>query len=186
MPPKSNLTKEIIAQKAFSILRSEGYEKLNARYLASQLGVSTMPLFHYYENMDEIKAAAVGIGVDIYNEYMKKGMKAEIPFKGIGRAYIQFAKDEPELFKIFFMTADEKIVGLPKEDKNGVIALGIASGIMDGDKKDGSHMLRNMWVMVHGIATLEATGKLSFTEREISQMLSQTFMGLKNQIKKGE
>ena len=100
MPPKAGLTKEQIAQKAYEILKNEGYDSLNARYLATQLGVSTMPLFKHYKNMDEIKAAAVGLGVAEYCRYMDEGSKEPIPFKGIGRAYISFAKNEPKLFEI--------------------------------------------------------------------------------------
>ena len=182
MPPRSRLTKELIAETAYSILRSKGYERLNARYLASELGVSTMPLFHYYENMDEIKKAAVLKGVETYNRYMQKGMEDPLPFKGAGRAYIRFAKEEPELFKIFFMTADENIVGLPDKDSNTAIVGSVAAEIMNGSQDDGSRILKNMWLIAHGIATLEATGKMSFSEDELSEILSETFLGLKKQI----
>jgi len=183
MPPKANLTREMIAEKAFDILRNEGYEKLNARYLATSLGVSTMPLFHYYENMDEIKKVAVDLGVEKYTEYIKKGMEHELPFKGVGRAYIQFAKDEPELFKIFFMTADDKVIGVPRDDPNRGEVLDITTDIMNGNKEDGSRILKSMWLFVHGVATLEATGKMSFSDDELSQILSEAFSGLKSQIK---
>ena len=182
MPPKASLTKELIAETAYSILRSKGYEKLNARYLASELGVSTMPLFHYYENMDEIKKAAVQKGVEAYTRYMQKGMEDPLPFKGAGRAYIKFAKEEPELFKIFFMTADENIVGLPDKDPNAATVGYITTEIMNGNKDNGSRILENMWLITHGIATLEATGKMSFSDEELSRILSETFMGLKKQI----
>ena len=63
MPPKSRYTKEEIANEALEIIRESGYDSLNARSLASRLNISTMPLFHSYENMEEIKKAAVQIGV---------------------------------------------------------------------------------------------------------------------------
>ncbi len=186
MPPKSNLTKELIAETAYSILRSKGYEKLNARYLASELGVSTMPLFHYYENMDEIKKAAVRMGVETYDRYMQEGMDDPLPFKGAGRAYIKFAKEEPQLFKIFFMTADENVIGLPDNDPNTAVVGSIAAQIMNGNQDEGSRIFKNMWLITHGIATLEATGKLSFSDDELNEILSETFLGLKKQIKQGD
>ena len=187
MPPKSNLTREKIAETAFEILRKDGYDALNARYLAERLGTSTMPLFHYFENMDEIKRVAVRLGIQKYDTYMEEGSKNELPFKGIGRAYIKFAKEEPELFKLLFMTATENVIGLPKEDKNTCIAIGFATAMLNGNAEDGSRALRNMWIVVHGIATLEATGKMSFSDDEISCILSDIFQALKtNMIKEDE
>ncbi len=182
MPPKSVLTKEQIAQQAFKILRTEGYDALNARYLAASLGVSTMPLFRQYENMDEIKKAAVELGVERYSSYMKKGMEDSLPFKGVGRAYIRFAKEEPKLFEIFFMRATDSVLGVDITDPNYKDVLDVASGIMSGNSNSGECILRNMWLLVHGIATLEVTGKMSFSEDELSEILSSTFLGLKMQM----
>lgn len=179
MPRKSILSREQIAQTAFDILRSEGYDALNARYLAQTLGVSTMPLFHYFANMDEIKKEAVRLGVEKYQEYMRDGMKEPLPFKGIGRAYIKFAKDEPKLFALFYMTANDKVKELPAEDPVASEAWNVVSDIMSGNRDEGSRLLKNMWLIVHGIATLEATGKMSFNDDELSEILSETFGALK-------
>lgn len=184
MPPKSVLTREQIVERAFEILRTEGYDALNARYLASSLGVSTMPLFKHYENMEEIKKAAVGLGVERYSSYMQMGMGDSIPFKGVGRAYIRFAKEEPKLFEIFFMRATNSIVGIDEVDPNYNDVLDIASKIMNGNNNNGEFILRNMWLIVHGIATLEVTGKMSFSDDEISEILSTTFLSLKTQMER--
>ena len=181
MPPKSILTKEQIAIQAFEIIRSEGYDALNTRRLASELGVSTMPLFKHYKNMDEIKSAAVNLGVAEYTKYMQQGAADPIPFKGMGRAYIRFAKNEPMLFEIFFMRPTESVAGLDKVDPNTATALNMASSILKGNTGGGEKLLRDMWVVVHGIATLEATGKYSFSDDEISEILSTIFIGLKKQ-----
>ena len=179
MPPKSVLTKEQIAQTAFEILRKEGYDALNARYLASALGVSTMPLFRHFENMDEIKKAAVRLGMEKYCKYMRDGMTDPMPFKGVGKAYIKFAKEEPRLFEIFFMRATSSVVGIDENDPNYEDVLGIASKIMNGNSEDGQNILQSMWIIVHGIATLEVTGKMSFTEEEANRITSEAFLALK-------
>lgn len=181
MPPKAALTREQIAQMAFEIIRREGYDALNARRLAAELGVSTMPLFKYYKNMDEIKRAAVALGVEEYSKYIQSGAKEQIPFKGVGRAYIRFAKNEPKLFEMFFMRPTESVVGVEPVDPNMGAVLNIASDIMRGNKDNGQRLLRDMWIVTHGIATLEATGKLSFSDEEIGNTLSEIFLGLKNQ-----
>ena len=80
------------------------------------------------------------------------------------------------------MTADGKIKELPCEDPITPEACGIASEIMNGNRDDGSRLLKNMWLVVHGIATLEATGKMSFSDEEMSEILSETFVALKMKI----
>ena len=182
MSRKSNLSREQISYTAFEILRTEGYDALNARYLAQKLGVSTMPLFHYFESMDEIKSEAVRLGVEKYCQYMKAGMSNTIPFKGVGRSYIKFAKDEPKLFALLFMTAGEKVKELPDKDPISDEAWNIASNIMNGDRDEGSRLLFDMWIFVHGIASLEATGKKNFTEDELSDILSEVFLALKSKM----
>ena len=68
MPPRLKYTKEEIAVEALELIRENGYNSLNARSLAARLGISTMPLFHCYDSIEEIKKAAVKIGIDRYNK----------------------------------------------------------------------------------------------------------------------
>ena len=165
MPPKSKYTKEEIANEALELIREQGYDSLNARSLASRLGISTMPLFHSYENMDEIKKAATELGLAKYNKYMEDARKSENPFRSVGQAYINFACDEPELFRMFFMSPTSKIAGLSDVDPNTAPTVDIASQILDGNRDAGGQLLFEMWIFVHGIATLAVTGK-KMTESE--------------------
>ena len=182
MPPKSRYTKEEIANEALEIIRESGYDSLNARSLASRLNISTMPLFHSYENMEEIKKAAVQIGVERYNKYMAEAMSSDEPFKKVGQAYINFAQDEPELFRMFFMTPTEKIAGLSDTDPNTARVTDIAAGMLEGDRDAGGRLLFEMWIFVHGIATLSVTGKKKFTKEERSELTSSVFKRLKGGI----
>ena len=181
MPPKSKYTKEEIAKEALAIIRDSGYDALNARSLAKRLGISTMPLFSCYENMDEIREAAVRLGIDRYNEYMRDAMNTAEPFKSVGRSYIRFAQDEPELFRMFFMSPTSNIAGLPEVDSNVAPVTDIASEMLNGDRDAGEKMLFDMWIFVHGIATLSVTGKKKFSDEEIGEVLSSVFKRLKGE-----
>ena len=55
MPAVVELSKERIVKVAVKIVNDKGWESVNARSLASALGVSTKPLYRIYNNMDEIK-----------------------------------------------------------------------------------------------------------------------------------
>ncbi len=183
MPPITKLTREDIAEKALYIIRTRGYDALNARSLATELGCSTMPLFKHYSNMDEIRKVAKELGEAIYCSYIERGMKEVLPFKGAGREYIRFAQDEPELFRMFFMMPTDKVAYLSDVDPNRKTVLDITTNIMNGNNDKGETILKNMWIFVHGIASLEVTGKMHFSDEEISKMMSETFLGLRSVVK---
>lgn len=44
-----------------------------------------------------------GIARKKYEEYVEAGLKMLPPFKGFGMMFVQFAIDEPEMFKCLFM-----------------------------------------------------------------------------------
>lgn len=187
MPPKERLTKEMIICGAYELLRKEGYERVNARTLASELGCSTMPLFRQFDTMDEIRAEAVLRGITLYNEYIARGMTDEIPFKGVGGAYIRFAREEPKLFQLFFMTPKELVKFLPENDPNYDAVNQCAANAVGGDLTGGERIYREMWIFVHGIATMIVNGTNTWSDEEISAMSSEVFSALKQQEQeKGE
>ena len=80
------------------------------------------------------------------------------------------------------MTSNDKTKAFLGEDPMTESALDLVSNIMNIDRDDSSRVLRNMWLLVHGIATLEATEKMNFSEEELSDILSTTFSALKTQM----
>ena len=65
MPPKVKVTREDIVDAALDIIRESGEDALNARAVASKLGVSTQPIFSNYESMDMLKKDAVAAAKDL-------------------------------------------------------------------------------------------------------------------------
>ena len=57
--------------------------------------------------MDDLKNEVIKEIVKIYDSYIEKGLE-ENSFKGSGVAYIKFAKEENQLFKIVKMFFDKK------------------------------------------------------------------------------
>ena len=55
MARKQVVTREVLLEGAFALVRDEGREKLSARNLASKCGCSTQPIFRIYENMADLE-----------------------------------------------------------------------------------------------------------------------------------
>ncbi|GIM55546.1 hypothetical protein CAPN005_21930 [Capnocytophaga cynodegmi] len=56
MPKTTTITKEIIIETAFEMVRREGFSVLSARNIAKKIGCSTQPIYWTYKNMDDLKS----------------------------------------------------------------------------------------------------------------------------------
>ena len=186
MPPKPKFTKNEIIQAAIDITRKEGFDSISARVLGKKLGSSSKPIFSVFENMEDVQTAVVAYAKEIYNQYIQKGMLQaddNVPrCKCIGQQYIKFAIEEPKLFQLLFMKEQEHILNfeniLPNIDlnyKDILLAIETDYGL---DSFTALRLYQHIWVYAHGIASLCATKTCSFSEEEISEMLSEVFTNL--------
>lgn len=190
MPPKAKFTREQITKAALEIVRAESLESLTARALGKKLGSSACPIFTVFENMEEVQEAVLKEVKDVYREYVKKGLSATPAFKGVGTQYILFAINEPKLFQILFMSEQEK-----EPDINNILPIieesydEILESIINSyglGKNESEKLYKHLWIYTHGIATLCATKMCRFTGEEISEMLTEIFTGLMNNMKGGK
>ena len=105
MPPKIKVTKDDIINAAVEIVRNSGAQAINARTIASTLNCSTQPVFSNFATMDELRLAVVEKADILCQAYMQREVECgEFPaYKANGMAYIRFAKEEKELFKLLYM-----------------------------------------------------------------------------------
>lgn len=181
MPPKAKYDKEQIIDIAFNIVRENGADILTARNLAQAMGTSTAPIFNVFDTIAEIKQAVIDKGKALYADYVRDGLNEPIPFKGVGLKYIQFSKEEPELFKLLFMTGDgnEHITNyLPAFDENSVLVLDKLVQSYNIDNEKAKKLYNHMAVYSYGFASLFAQKINIFTMEDIDQMLSELFLAL--------
>ncbi len=93
-------------------------------------------------------------------------------------AYIRFAKEEKELFKLLFMRdrSGERIAE-DREEIRPLLDIIMNTLGIDEDKVYLFHL--EMWVYIHGIATMIATSYLNWDTEFISKSVSDVYMGLK-------
>ncbi|MBQ6531056.1 MAG: TetR/AcrR family transcriptional regulator, partial [Clostridia bacterium] len=103
MPPRTKFTMEEIVEAAVKITRENGIGAVTAREVGATLGVSSRPLFTYFETVDDLKKEVYLYAKNLYGEYIKKGLKMPIPALGVGQQYLIFARKEPQLYKYLFL-----------------------------------------------------------------------------------
>lgn len=180
MPPKIKVTKEEIMNAAVDIVRREGAQALNARNIAAALDCSTQPVFSNFATMDLLRMAVVQKADGLCRDYMQREMESgQYPaYKANGMAYIRFAKEEKELFKLLYMR-DRSGELIPENTE--------LTGSMEKIVQENTGLAGNdvklfhleMWAYVHGIATMFATGFLDLEWQLVSQMLTDAYQGLR-------
>lgn len=187
MPPKFKFTRDEITNAALNVTRKNGISGLTARALAAELGCSVKPIFGLFKNMEEV-GQEVFIASDLlYQNYLREDMaKGKYsPYKASGMAYIRFAKEERELFKLLFMRdrSREKI----EENKEEIRPLMQLIQQNLGISEDEAYLFHlEMWLYVHGIATMIATSYLDWGDEFISRVLTDAYMGLKYRYTEGK
>ena len=189
MPPRQKFTKEEVITASLNLVRHDGMAGVTARALGTELGSSSRPIFTVFKNMDEVQRETISAAKAVYNGYVKRGLSQNPAFKGVGMEYIRFAKEEPKLFQLLFMTSKgaaqdlENVLSSIEENSSSISAvISDLYGEKCGLTREQCYKLyQYMWIFTHGIAALLATEVCDFTEAEVGSMLTEAFTGILSQ-----
>ena len=186
MAPRVKVTKDDIINTAIDLIRNNGDGAINARAIANALNCSTQPIFSNFDSMEDLEQEVI-VGIyNIYATFLKNEAESQkYPiYKAYGMAYIRFAQEERELFKILFMrdrTNEEASVSIDFEESVQMI---MKSTGLSYEKAQLMHF--EMWTCVHGIATMIATSFFALEWDVISQMTSDVYQGVLSRHLEGE
>ena len=179
MPPKVRIIKQNVIETALDLCRRNGASSVNARSIAEALGCSTQPIFSNFATMQELQHAVLIAAYEHYLGFLQSEVESgKYPqYKSFGMAYIRFAKEEKELFKLLFMrdrTGEETSLSLDFEASVQMIMK--ANGVTEETARL-IHM--EMWSCVHGIGTMLATSFFSLDWEMISDILTDVYQGIR-------
>ena len=181
MSTKIKISKDMILDTAFDIVRKDGMEKLSKRELANRLKCSIRPIYYQFENVQQMQKELYAKIEHYFYKFILDNMVEEIPkYKQVGINYIKFAQKEKRLFQILFMSdiglTPDAFVSKAGEDYQEVEKLiRISTNIKDEDIKE---FHTKMWFFCHGIATLVASDTIKLTDKQIQDLLSYEFQAL--------
>lgn len=180
MPPKYKFDRETVIQAAFELAREEGVEAVTARRLGAKLGASTKPIFGLFEGMGEVIDGVREEAEKLYQSYIQneKTWQYASPYMVRGMAYIRFAKEEEELFKLLFMNrhTDTTIEDERETHKSMIDSLQQSMGL---SKKEAFQFHVEMQAYIHGIAAMFATAYLDWDLDFVGEALADGYIGLK-------
>lgn len=175
MPPKVKFTSREIIEAAVKITREKGIDAVTAREVGATLGVSSRPMFTYFDTVKDLKSKVYIYAKNLYKEYVENGLKAEIPFLGVGQQYLRFAKEEPNLYKYLFLTPPDGVKGGVMEGLKLSQELARKSLMqiynMDADTAD--KYFRDLWLVAYSFTTMIAIGECPYNDDEISAIFTE-------------
>ena len=110
--PKQKITREMVVGAAFQLAREGGMERVLVKDIAARLGCSVQPIYSYFRNMGELRRAVELRTADYMADWLSARLDPSSLFQSTGRAYVQFAQEEPELFKLFALRRREGVSSL--------------------------------------------------------------------------
>ena len=180
MAPRAKVTREEIVEAAVWITRKKGISGVTAREIGAALGVSSRPLFTWFGRVEEVKAAVCASAKELYKEYLQKGLAGPIPFLGVGQQYIRFAREEPELYKLLFLS------GVGEGGGGAMEALRFSQDLARESLQRIYHLdaftadcyFRDLWLVVFSFATLLVTNNCPYTDAQMSAILTEVSLSV--------
>ncbi|MDR0917680.1 MAG: TetR/AcrR family transcriptional regulator [Oscillospiraceae bacterium] len=180
MAPKVKITRDMIIDAAFEIVRTRGAEHINARSVAEKLNCSTQPIMYHFSKIKELKRAAYEKADEFHSAYLLDfSGKVGEPMQQIGLQYIRFAAEEKQLFRFLFQsgafagkTLDELINA---EELEPVLA--IMQKNANADRKQTQLIFQSVFLVAHGYAGLLANNAMDYNEAYIVSFLKRAYIG---------
>ena len=172
MAPKNKFTKEEMIEAALRVVQKKGIDSLTAKTIADELGTSTRPIFTSFGSMDEVKQAVYEAAVRVYDSYTEAGLKEKIPFLGVGKSYIRFAQEEPELYRLLFLTRTPEYSAIKSMRHLQTLVRPSLMNIYHITAEEADLYFRDLWLVAHSLCTLIVTGDCPYSDQEIGQILT--------------
>ena len=190
MPPKAKFTKEQITKAALGVVSEKGAQALTAKELGAALGTSTTPIFTVFNSMQEVQDAVMLAAMERFEEYAHKAAHLGPVFKQVGMQMILFAKEEPKLYQLIFMSSISEAQTFDDIYAHlGSVAdecLNVLQKDYDLSKDNAKTLFEHVWIHTFGIGALCATGMCDFSHEQIAEMLTQDFTAMMMLMKSGK
>jgi AcrR family transcriptional regulator len=153
-----------ILRASLDLMNEGGISALSMREVARRAGVSHQAPYHHFPDREAILAELIGRGFDQLSDYMISALGTARGKRGraraLGGAYVRFAQDQPEVFKLMFRCDMCDLGRFPEQKAKAertfsvvVEALG-TQGAFDHKGDPDLTPVIAAWSMSHGLATL--------------------------------
>ena len=182
---------------ATKLVKQGGEEAFSLREAARDVGVTANAAYRHFASKSDLTSAVAAQGFEKLALRMQKAMQAatrrsgkDVPsiarFKAVGRAYVEFALDNPKLFRLMFGERGVSCLRGERKQKRATAALtpyellGQCLDDLVTDKllvprlRPGAEL--KAWSLVHGFASLALDGRAVFPSRHESSAAAESML----------
>ncbi len=176
--------RETLLFKGLELLESSENADISLRELAREVGVSANAAYRHFENKDALLLAMSSEGFTRFTQGQDAALRnGETPmqqFRLAGRAYVDFACQNPALYRLMFGRFSASH-GNDDANSAGNIAfqglIKMIAAVLQADPKspqvNGAAI--HAWSLVHGLCTLILDGQFDHHENPIHQIVDDVF-----------
>lgn len=169
-PARAVLRRDAVVAEARDLVASEGLEALSLRRLATRLGVTAPALYaHVVDKEDLLRALATAEFDRLVGRFAAVDEADPVDrIRAHGRAYVTYARESPELFRVMFLFPPDlgggglaEGVELPGATRAFAAAAdAVAEAVTTGALRTDDPLLAalTLWSAVHGVATVLQLG----------------------------
>ncbi len=180
MPPKVKFRRQEIVAAAVNVARAKGIDAVTAREVARELGVSTRPIFTYFDTIEQLREAVFEWAKACCRKYVGRALADPFPLFAPGLQYLRFAREEPELYKLLFLPRPGGASGSAMEllRFSRDMARSSTMCVCNMDAQSADRYFFDLWLVVFSLATLIATGECPYTDAEIQSVLAEVSLAV--------
>lgn len=200
---REDLKKEILTA-AKELFSEKGFEATSIRAIAEKIEYSPATIYLYYKDKNEIVHALHREGFKLLVSNFEVFNHISHPFerlKGMGRAYIQFATQNPDIYQLLFIMKEplEHVANCFEDWDEGDRAFDILLKTVGECQEvgyftglDKTMLAFSIWSTMHGLCSLRTSGHLGHVaaaranQMDLDQLMSaayETFVTILEKLK---
>lgn len=170
--------KESLLSTALHIVDTEGFDAITLREITQRLGTSRSAVYRHFESKEALMKGVIEQGYAQLDElftpiFRDKNRSVEERFELMSRAYLQFAIEHPNLYRLLFgeRYREEREGICDYRDETQATGLYALIGLLleaqeEGIVKKADPMIQaaTIWASVHGLASLLIDGHLMMSD----------------------
>src|SRR6201993_2451715 len=158
--------RQLITATARQLAEAEGWDAVTTRRLSTKIEYSQPVLYKHFSGMDAIAEAVAIDGfaklTDALRDAASGAGKPDEKFRRIAHAYIDFARDNPDLYEAMLTRATTlRFAADDTPPQLSTAFAGLRAAVQAiSDRADVDTTTEVVWAALHGLATLNRSGRL--------------------------
>jgi AcrR family transcriptional regulator len=170
--------KEELLQTALEMIDTDGLDSITLRDLTQRLGTSRTAVYRHFASKEALILGVIEKGYEQLDLtftpiFQDKTRSVDVRFEAMGRAYLDFAIEHPNLYRLLFgeMYRKERAEICDYKDETQATGLYALIGLLleaqeEGIIGEGNPMVQaaTVWASIHGLASLLIDGHLLMSD----------------------